>query len=95
MTSVPKYHGESMAIWIESRREFQKTSDDGIRRVVRHWRSGVDPLETTVDSLLCRLEIHLSEVPAWAILGWPPRSTAGLVTDWRRDGRLDLVRAAA
>lgn len=93
MSEIPTYNGPAMADWIEGRIEFRKNHDDGIARVVRHWRSGTDPLETTVDGLLCKLGIHLSEVPAWAITGWPKGAVQGLRPEFT-DGRLMLVRAA-
>lgn len=91
---MPTYSGPAMAEWIEGRIEFRRSRDDGIARVVRHWRSGVDPSEVSVDALLCRLEIHLSEVPAWAVTGWPKGAVQGLRPEFSY-GRLCLVREAA
>lgn len=93
MSDVPTYNGPALADWLDTLPETRHISDD-LRRHIRHWRSGVDPSEQVVDAFLCRIEVHLSEVPPHVILGWPEAVTRGLAASWRADGRLDLVRAA-
>ena len=94
MAEVPIYNGPALAEWIETRPEFQRSLDDNLKRIVRHWRSGAHAPETSVDALLCKLGMHLSEVPTWAVTGYPKRAVTGLGVQVI-DGRVSLVREAA
>ena len=88
------YNGPALAEWIETLSESDHLRDND-RRKVRRWRAGHNPTEATVDSFLCSIDRHLDEVPPHVVLGWPPAALAGLVFDYRPDGRRILVRAAA
>lgn len=87
------YNGPALAAWIEARPE-SRGLDDGLRRHVRRWRAGVDPREETVDAFLCKIGIHLSEVPPHIVLGWPEGAIRGLELDYQADGSRVLRRAA-
>ncbi len=88
------YNGPALADWIRALPEARGLPDSE-QRHLRRWESGVDPAEPVVDAFLCRIGVHLSEVPAWAVLGWPPAAVAGLDLVWQVDGRPCLRRAAA
>ncbi len=87
------YNGPALADWIETRPE-RRYLDDRLRRHLRHWREGHDPGESSVDSLLCQIRIHLSEVPPHIVLGWPEGAVRGLDLDYEPDGSRVLRRAA-
>jgi hypothetical protein len=90
---VRPYDGPALAAWIETRPEARRL-DDRLRRRLRFWANGRDPDESTVDSLLCEIRIHLSEVPAHIALGWPEGAVRGLELDYQADGTRVLRRAA-
>jgi hypothetical protein len=90
---VNPYDGPALVDWIETRPE-ARYLDDGLRRHLRHWRSGHNPGEQAVDAFLCRLRIHLSEVPPHIALGWPEGAVRGLDLDYEADGSRVLRRAA-
>ena len=87
------YDGPALADWIETRPE-RRNLDDTLRRHLRHWRDGHDPGEQAVDSLLCRIGIHLSEVPPHIVLRCPEGAVRGLEIDYDADGSRVLRRAA-
>jgi hypothetical protein len=87
------YDGPALAEWIEQQPEARRL-DDGLRRHLRHWRSGTNPSEQTVDAFLCQIRIHLSEVPPHIVLGWPEGAVRGLVLDYEESGTRVLRRAA-
>lgn len=93
MRTEKPYDGPALAAWIDARPESLKI-DDSLRRPIRLWRNGHNPNEAAVDSLLCKLGIHLSEVPAHIVLGWPEGAARGLELDYDADGARVLRRAA-
>lgn len=93
MKTVNPYNGPALADWIETRPEARRL-DDRLRRHLRRWRAGANPGEESVDSLLCQIGIHLSEVPAHIVLGWPEGAVRGLDLDYNADGARVLRRAA-
>jgi hypothetical protein len=90
---VNRYNGPALARWLDEQPE-TRGLDDSRRRVIRHWSAGIDPTESAVDAFLCSLGIHLREVPAHAVLGWPEVSVRGLEIDWHSDGTRYLRRVA-
>jgi hypothetical protein len=87
------YDGPALVDWIETRPE-RRYLNDNLRRQMRHWRAGHDPAEDTVDAFLCRIRIHLSEVPAHVVFGWPEAAVRGLELDYEAHGCRVLRRAA-
>lgn len=87
------YDGPSLARWIDTRPEARRLTDND-RRKLRHWAAGHNPTEPTVDSLLCSIRIHLTEVPTWVVMGWTPEALEGLEIQWAMDGTRYLRRAA-
>ena len=71
------YNGPALVEWIEALPE-SRYLNDGLRRHLRHWRAGHNPGEAAVDSFLCRIFVHLDEVPAYVALGWPSKALDGL-----------------
>ena len=87
------YHGPSLARWLFEQPEV-RALDDSRRRTIRHWANGVHPKEEAVDQLLCEVGLHLREVPASAVTGWPEVAVRGLEVEWNLDGSTYLRRAA-
>lgn len=86
------YSGPGLARWLEEEGHVTRLPE-GLDRIYRHWRSGVNPTEESVDAFCCRSEfLHLDDIPAWAVLGWPPRSLEGLRIEYNYFGRRMLVR---
>ena len=88
-----RYDGPAFARWLFAQPEASMLSVQR-RRTVRKWGEGENPTEAQVDRMLCAVGIHLREVPAWAVTGWPEVSVRGLEIDWRSDGRQYLRKAA-
>jgi hypothetical protein len=83
-----------MAKWIEDEIGLARIPDH-LHRAYRHWRAGVNPTEESVDLFCARSGfLHLDDVPAWAILGWPKEAVAGLDLEIT-NGKRWLVRRVA
>jgi len=90
---MTRYHGPSLAKWLLEQKEAERLTPQR-RRTVRSWAKGTDPLETHVDATLCSVDLHLRDVPAWAVFGLPPVAVQGLVVEWDHKGEAFLTRAA-
>jgi hypothetical protein len=63
------YHGPSLVLWLEEENYMRLVPEDQAR-TVRHWRSGVNPKEQSVDHFCCQTDfLHLSDVPDWCMSG--------------------------
>jgi hypothetical protein len=90
---VNRYNGPALAKWLLDQPEADQLTPQR-RRTVRKWAEGSDPIEQHVDATLCSVGIHLREVPASAVTGWPEVSVQGLEIEWDSRGRRYLRRAA-
>jgi len=90
---VNRYDGPALARWL-----FDQPESSGLtpqrRRTVRKWAEGSDPIEQHVDATLCSIGLHLREIPASAVTGWPEVAASGLEVEWDHDGHQVLRRAA-
>ena len=90
---MTRYNGPALSRWLLDQPEVSVLTVAKLR-TIRGWQDGIDPPESQVDAVLCEVGLHLRDVPAWAVTGWPEVACRGLEVEWDAAGNIYLRRVA-